>query len=885
MFQATNGVKELFSKHYKQTVVITFDGKDESIELTEADIIQGTLSVDRYCVSGEQIEIGSAIASELTFNLDNRNGKFNNVAFEGAELYVKLGIKKYDADKWENAKISYVPLGYFTIDTSPRRRAIIEIAALDRMMKFDRYLGKDKAKFYDNLTVGEYVRLCCQVCGVVLKTDISTFPNVNYQIPSLPDKDDITFRQIIQWCAGLMGTCAYIDWNGELRFEWYADNETDFVITSADRYSSDMYENDIVLTGVLTEDDDENIYLAGTEEYAISLKDNELLQSDFQNIIENIFVKIGGFSYRPYSCSVKPNPFLYPLDMFVFVDNNGISHQTIVTNTVFKMNGNTLLYGKGETATSNSYDSATLTAKASAIVSKLKKEVRIITEKEQMLLHLNEMIGNAMGLYCTEAKTENGATNYYYHNEKTLKESSIVYTFTAGGFAWTDSWNNGNPVWRYGITSSGNAILNYLTVNNLTADQISVESIVGAINASTGESILTISAQHLNLNGFISANGTFTIDESGFMRATGGNIAGLEITKQDVVDYLGRVTGAEKRLANESDTFHIKITEDENGKATETEVLITDLLCDYIRANNSPNLIDLCYQGQTSDITAELSYSSAYDVTITGTPTGFNWVRRSITITIQLSGILLADKKIVVAWGINGTNSPYIDCSYTSTINIPKGTSGTYTYKTTYFNMYGQNFPITYCYFAETGNKSLAFKTAEETDTMLAIKGNTIPLESGVYSLGHSEKVWKEGYFNKIVANEAMTLGGNAVSAPYIRETYTTSLGVGSKNKPADSEWTTAGEVTINIIKCGKLKIATVVYTGEIATDKWYFFNVTSMTTIYGVTLTPRGTRDSALSSVNHAGQLCTYWSSYQVFVGCDENKCASGFIATVIGF
>lgn len=893
MYQTTNEIKDLFLKHYKQTAVITFDGVDKSIELTESDIIQGSLSVDRYCVSGEQIEIGSAIASELTFNLDNRNGKFDDFSFEGAELYVKIGIKKWDADRWEKAKIQYIPLGYFTIDTSPRKHAIIEIAALDRMVKFDRHIDKDKSKFMNGLTVGDYVRLCCQVCGVVLKTDISTLPNVNYKIPIFPDKDDITFRQIIQWCALLMGTCAYIDWNGELRFEWYDDNNTDIVIAPADRYDSDIYENDIVVTGITfssdAQDEDGNdiVYLIGTDEYAIDISDCELLQDDYDTVLSNLFARLGGFTYRPYSCTVKPMPYIYPLDKITFIDKKGNSYNTIVTNTVFKMNGNTTISGKGETATSNSYDTPSLTAKASAIVSQLKKDLTIVSEKEQMTLHLNEMIGNAMGLYCSQIESENGAIDYYFHSAESLAESSVIYTFNAGGFAWTDNWNDGNPVWQYGITSSGNAILNYLTVNNLTADQISVESIVGAINSSTGESELRISAEHIDINGVVSANGTFTVDLNGFMTATGGEIAGLEITRQEITDVNGNSDGSVKRLGNKTDTFHILVTEDKSGNATETEVLITDLLCDYVKANNSPNLIDLCYQGETSEITANLTFSSAFKVTITGTPTGNNWVIRTATFNIALSGMLLADKKISVTWGIK-TNSPlslYSDCTYTTTITIPKGTSGVYTCTSNYWNYYGLDIPLTFAYFSENNGKTITFTTAEETNTMVGIYGGVIPLETNTFNFGHEDKMWKEGYFNKIIANEAMTLAGNAVSAPYLQTTTTTDLGVSSKNKPADSEWTSAGTVTINILRCGKLKIATVTYTGEIATDKWYFFNVPSISTIYGVSLTPRATRDSSLSNIDHAGQLCAYWNSYQVTLGCDENKCANGFTAIVIGF
>ena len=63
-------------------------------------------------------------------------------------------------------------------------------------------------------------------------------------------------------------------------------------------------------------------------------------------------------------------------------------------------------------------------------------------------------------------------TAYYFHNAETLADSSIIYTFNAGGFAWTTDWNDGNPVWQYGITRDGNAVMNALSAYKVQADQI-----------------------------------------------------------------------------------------------------------------------------------------------------------------------------------------------------------------------------------------------------------------------------------------------------------------------------------------------------------------------------------------------------------------------------
>ena len=71
MYSIANSTLALFYKQYRQIVEITMNRTDGTEYLTEADIIQGGMTVDRYCISGDKIEIGSAIAAELTLEKVN----------------------------------------------------------------------------------------------------------------------------------------------------------------------------------------------------------------------------------------------------------------------------------------------------------------------------------------------------------------------------------------------------------------------------------------------------------------------------------------------------------------------------------------------------------------------------------------------------------------------------------------------------------------------------------------------------------------------------------------------------------------------------------------------------------------------------------------------
>ena len=556
MYSIANSTLALFYKQYRQIVEITMNRTDGTEYLTEADIIQGGMTVDRYCISGDKIEIGSAIAAELTLKLDNREGKFDDTNFEGAELFVRIGIKKWDAGRWENAKVEYVPIGYFTVDESPKKALSITLSALDRMVQFDKDFDADGITF--PTTVGNLLTYCCTKCGVPLKTIPETLPNHSYQVKECPQRENLTYRQIIQWIGEITATCGYIDWDGKLRMEWYSD--TDTVIDKSLRYTSDMNEKDVTITGVQVEDDEENIYLAGTDEYALNIEGNALIQYDHNVIAHAVFEKVNGFTYRPYTCTTKSLPHLYPMDKISYVDKNGVSHNSIVTHWVYKLNGRTHLTAKGVTATKENYAKANpLTAREAAVLAKMKKANEIeLDSRQQAVLALNETIVNSLGLFMSTVEEGNGSIVYYYHNAATLEDSSVIYTFREGGFAWTDDWNDGDPVWQYGMTKDGNAVLNvlstykiqteYLDAGCVTAEKLSVEYKQSVIDEISG-------AETRVTQSFQAADGILSSKIS------------EKAAQADLDDLTGRVSTAESTISVQGNRIALVVDSSNSIKA------------------------------------------------------------------------------------------------------------------------------------------------------------------------------------------------------------------------------------------------------------------------------------------------------------------------------
>lgn len=469
------------------------DTADQTI--TSDRISDGGLSIDRTAVSGSKLELGSAIAATLSLTLYNTDKKYDDVNFEGVEMKVSVAVDE-DMPTW-------VPLGVFIVDTPPRHLSTISISAMDRMVLFD----KDASGFdYDtNSTVAEVIQACAKAAGVPLAdTNMKNLPNYNVQVSKPETQSTITYRTLLQYCAALTGTFAYMDENGKLAFRWY-DTTAGFAMTPANRYSSDVYEQNVTITGLtyaVKSQDSEgketstvNVY--GSADYVFDFTDNLLIAGNAarNQALTVVQSKIIPTTYRPYSAEILPAPWLFPGDAVTYlpVDKDDAAANrlfSIVTNMAYTLNGSTTIAGQGETAQSNSYaNTSGLTAAQAQILQRVTDRVtQERTNREQAILQLNEQIKGVkagkddlliagLGLYTTEETLSDGSTVYYYHDKQNLEDSSIIYTFQSGGFAYTTNWNGGNPTWTSGFDRNGNLIMNTISTYKLAADDIQAGSI------------------------------------------------------------------------------------------------------------------------------------------------------------------------------------------------------------------------------------------------------------------------------------------------------------------------------------------------------------------------------------------------------------------------
>lgn len=500
MYPIPANLAALFDANQRQILRMTgTDSDGNTLVITDADVMINSFSIDRYCCNSQRLEIGTAVAAQMTCRLDNSEGAFNGVRFEGMEFLVEIGIADWTQD---NPEIHYIPCGVFIPDEQPRMRTIITLNALDRMMYFDAIpptlspwttqAGTEMRDQSGNIlyfvadlvfpcTLESLVQQTAVRCNVPFTQDISSLPNSQYVISEIPKlRQDVTFRNLIQWAAALMGTNAFIDWSGELRFAFFGD--TGYNSTMNRRYSSDMQENDIRLTGIsytVDGDEEDTTYLAGNEGYVLDLSSNALIgaAADISTILINIWTPLNNFTYRPFEATVKPAPWLFPMDRVTFTDAQGNGHVSILTNVNFGLNAHTQLASRGETAQTNKYVAPSgLTQQQQRAIERVQRVT--LSAVQQAVDQATEDITGA----------KDSHVRFMYDSSGGLQEILIMDTDDIATAVKVWRWNSGGlgysrngyaGPYTTAITQSGSIVADFITTGILNANLIRTGIITG----------------------------------------------------------------------------------------------------------------------------------------------------------------------------------------------------------------------------------------------------------------------------------------------------------------------------------------------------------------------------------------------------------------------
>ena len=412
-----------------------------------------------------KFEIGAAVIKKYSIALDNMDGRYDSYDFEDADIQAVIGLKLSDGT-YEDVKKGTYRIYKATIGDST-----LQIEAYDEMLFFSRPYS-DSTLTYP-ASIREIIQSACRDCEVTF--DASTIEMGTYRVYKKPT-ESLTYRDIISYCAQIMGCYARIDHLGRLSFGWYEfltvpdeleDSDTSNYHHFENLYSQTVNGNDINITGIkvtIRNNDSEESYLQGTDTYALEISENPLISSGtLETIAKHIGDKTINKPFRPLNISVQSNPTIEAGDAAI-VTVRDRSYATVVTETTFNMGGAQAIISTAETPTEKTFTKYSITTK---LLEKARDQTEIIlSDYDLAVQQMNQLAANTMGFFFTTVKQKNGSYLFYKHDKPKLSESKVVYKSGIDGFFVTQSYtgNDSTTVWKAGFDSNGNATLNELAV-------------------------------------------------------------------------------------------------------------------------------------------------------------------------------------------------------------------------------------------------------------------------------------------------------------------------------------------------------------------------------------------------------------------------------------
>ncbi len=470
------------------------------LDITDKELAQGTLIYTESSQAGEEFTIGSTVASDISFTILNKPG-YEDIQFIGATVFCNIGLLvKEGADahflqpsqpskmKGFEEKWEYVPLGRFNIDYVNIQRNSIELKAIDNMINLDRPYSLSKLSY--PATLYQIYVNACNVCDVLPGT--VNFPNMHYVVQNRPD-GDLTFRDIIGYIAEVSGTFAKCNRNGALELRWYTP--TNITLGPANRFDFKTSDDLVQIKGVMATVED-TTYLAGSEDYAIDLSENPLLQGGYETVLPNIFNNIKNTIFTPYTSGWQGNPALMAGDLITQIDRDGKVYNTLITKSIFKYRGRSTLEAKGLPEISLGYKGST-NRKIAQIKKRIEEDIGDqLTNLEQAQLNATQLLANMLGGHFIEDK-ENGI--FYIANHPDLSKATEYWKGGIGGFG---HYKNG--ILDTSITADGSIVAMLVAANIVTANMVQT----GILQSKDGSTWMNLDNSEFSL-----AKGNIWIDK------------------------------------------------------------------------------------------------------------------------------------------------------------------------------------------------------------------------------------------------------------------------------------------------------------------------------------------------------------------------------------
>ncbi len=292
-----------------------------------------------------EITIGNTCSSGVTFSI-----YMPAISLENKEITIFEGVKV-------GTEIKYIKLGIFTVTKQTSDGEYTSYEAYDRMYKADMPYFSDMAfPSTDKAILNEI----CGKLGISLATNIVTAHTIS-------DKPQgYTYREIIGYMAMLQGCNAVINSDGNLELRWYKDSG--YVLDGHKYYqqgvtfttSKDFIIQKLTCNNTKSGSTEQSQITSGDGATGLSFANPFMTQA----ILDEVYKKIGGFTFRPLTVKFVGDYRLEVGDI-ITVNKGGVDYKVPIMQITHECDG-----GLMDTVTSISQSDTENTSVASGPITK-----------------------------------------------------------------------------------------------------------------------------------------------------------------------------------------------------------------------------------------------------------------------------------------------------------------------------------------------------------------------------------------------------------------------------------------------------------------------------------------------------------------------------------
>lgn len=483
----------LFPQNYRMEIEITFDESTglDTVTVPPDDIFEAGFSEELFLST---FCIGSTVEPRFWVRMHNPNGKYSENALATAEirplvtLYNLFGVKQ-----------DTVPIGVFHVTKITAQNSDLRLECMDRMDDLHTLFepqGVETSLYALGRRIAQTVRAEFKSTPLNLITSTGKRSILQQTVNDSIFKG-YSYAQVLRCIAEVCGSFAIFDNEGNLYLRWFRESDVTLTGDSArsplelNGNTFSMDGNIVQVTGVNVVSEDTELARVGTDKYLLTLNENPIANAMPVVAANAVLYRLKNTKYIPCRYErIGGDPSVQLGDILTIIDNKEPYNEAnadaydryslFLTSRNWRFNG---AFTENYNASGNpdkdlNTDRGMTRSKRLAQLAKRVTEVEKnitegMTDYEAALLMFNDKLFNANGLYKTVKTKEDGSIILYFHDETELENSQVIQMFSASGFAWTtDGWNNGEPLWRYGFTDAGDAILNTINAYILSADII-----------------------------------------------------------------------------------------------------------------------------------------------------------------------------------------------------------------------------------------------------------------------------------------------------------------------------------------------------------------------------------------------------------------------------